>query len=79
MATLVKFRIEPTRSVIAIFPQLKESNGLRTDLITCYSHNGQHSAAAPEYVAKLRKAKPKEFTDLKEELESIGYNLRVFK
>lgn len=44
---------------------------------TCYAHIGQHSECSPEYVANLEKATPEQYADLKDELESIGYNLEI--
>lgn len=76
MATLVKFYKEGN-SILAVFPQHKDFNGYRRDNLTCYSHVGQHSVAAPEYVKNLRLADNKEYHDLKEELTSIGYDLKI--
>ena len=76
MATLVRFYKEG-KDVLAIFPQHKEFNGYRRDNLSCYSHIGQHSLAAPEYVKRLHEASKNEYTDLLSELESIGYNLKV--
>lgn len=44
---------------------------------TCYAHIGQHSECSPEYVANLTKATPAQYAELKQELESIGYNLQI--
>jgi hypothetical protein len=75
--TLVIFKSE-LGGVVAIFPKLKYGfNGYRNDLVTCYSHIGQHSACAPEYFKNLPNAKEKEYLPLKKELENIGYNLTV--
>ena len=63
--------------VFAVFPDDKQFNGYRTDLVTCYSHVGQHSTCALEYFGKLIPSKPNEYNDLKIELESIGYNLEI--
>ena len=81
MATLVKFRYNETREdLFAFFPQLKfSSNGYRIDLKTSYSHIGQHSSCAIEYVNQSRPATETEYADLKKELESIGYILKVCK
>lgn len=81
MATLVKFRVHPVNNdLMAFFPQLKYGyNGYRNDLKTCYSHIGQHSACAKEYEQECRPATPEEYKELKEELESIGYVLKVCK
>lgn len=44
---------------------------------TCYASIGQHSACSPDYVKDLPLATKKEYTELKNELESLGYNLKV--
>lgn len=74
--TKVKFYKE-FESVLAVFPELNEGNGYRTDLKLCYSHNGQHSTAAIEYTKKLKKAKPSEYKELANELTKIGYYLEI--
>lgn len=76
MATLVKF-LKEGKDILAIFPQHKEFNGYRRDNLSCYSHIGQHSVAAPEYIKRLNEASKKEYADLQTELESIGYTLKV--
>ena len=63
--------------VFAVFPNDKQFNGYRTDLVTCYAHIGQHSTCALEYFEGLRPATSKEYNDLKTELESLGYNLEI--
>lgn len=80
MATLVKFRVHPANGdLIAFFPQLVFSfNGYRKNH-TCYAHIGQHSACNVEYVKECRPAKESEYSALKTELESIGYNLKICK
>lgn len=48
--------------------------------VTTYQHVGQHSAA--EYftcIAKSKPATPAEYSDLKQELEGLGYNIKVIK
>jgi hypothetical protein len=79
--TLVKFYQHPVNGdQFALFPQLKAGfNGYRNDLLTCYSHIGQHSSCAPDYVKECRAMKESEYAGLKTELESIGYNLKVVK
>lgn len=60
--------------VIALFPTL-EHNG---SLIVSYEHLGQHGGA--DYggcIQRTRPAKPHEYANLKAELESLGYRLRV--
>jgi len=42
-----------------------------------YAHLGQHSACSPDYVKDLPIATKKEYTELLNELKSLGYNLKV--
>lgn len=60
--------------VLAVFPELKESNGYRHDNVRCYSHVGQHSAMAIDYLAGKSTATEKEYHDLLNELISVGYD-----
>lgn len=79
--TLVRFLYnEKTEDLFAYFPQhfynkRTHGHGVRT----CYSHVGQHSACTIEYAKESRVATPAEYADLKKELESIGYELRICK
>ncbi len=81
MATLVKFRQAHTNEIIAYFPQLKYNKRIHgNDLNTSYSHVGQHSACSGDYIKCLcRPANESEYLPLKQELESIGYTLKVCK
>jgi len=72
--TAVQFR-KLKGEVIAIFPYEIES---RTSVLS-YAHNGQHSEAAWHINSFTRPASPSEYSDLKTELESIGYNLDVIQ
>jgi hypothetical protein len=64
--------------VIALFPTIP-ANHSGTDVMS-YAHVGQHSAASPDIVvARTRPAKPHEYANLKRELESIGYRLKVYQ
>lgn len=48
--------------------------------VTTYQTIGQHSAANYQHcIAKSKPATEQEYTDLKKELETIGYNLKVVK
>lgn len=77
MATLVKFRYNKANNdLFAYFPQLRTN--LANDF-TCYSHVGQHSSASPAYVRASDEATPEQYADLKTELESIGYTLKICK
>jgi hypothetical protein len=49
------------------------------DRLMSYMHVGQHSEATIEFCVSCRLATPDEYADLKAELESIGYDLKVCK
>lgn len=44
-----------------------------------YAHIGQHGGCSIVYARKCKKATPEQYADLKNELESIGYNLNIIK
>ena len=73
-ATQVSFRMWKGQ-VIALFPyEIADNRGS----IQSYMRLGQHSAADYHHiVANSRPATPIERNALKEELESIGYNLQI--
>ena len=79
--TPVLFRMFAPRDggeCIAIFPAEPGTN----DQYTCnsYLHKGQHGACDPYSLMRItRRATPDEYHDLKTELESIGYQLRVIE
>lgn len=62
--------------IIAMFPELPGNNQY---WLTClsYLHVGQHGAASVELVFHTLPATPDEYSDLKAELESIGYDLHI--
>jgi hypothetical protein len=63
--------------ITAVFPTepgLPESGSM-----TCYAHVGQHSSCSYGWYVGTKAANPEEYSDLREELESIGYKLRVYK
>lgn len=65
--------------VVALFPEIPtDCNGR---FCQSYEHLGQHSSASYNHVvSKLTvRAKAKEYAELKTELESIGYKLKVFQ
>ncbi len=67
-----------TGCVIALFP----ATAYNTDPTLClsYEHIGQHGAADGRgIIAKTTPASPEEYRDLKAELESMGYNLKVYQ
>jgi hypothetical protein len=84
MKTLVKFLIdigdeaEEQDQVFAYFPN-DNWNSTNTSYKSSYSHIGQHSACLDEYANDCPAATPEQYADLKQELESIGYNLKVCK
>ena len=74
--TKVVFRKYKDGNIIALFPYIDEGN----NNCGCYMRVGQHGAAYYKYVIKGTKpAKSDEYKSLKEELESMGYNLQVIK
>ena len=80
MATLVKFRKDNTGEITAVFPQLKYNKRLYgNNMITSYAHIGQHTGACKEWIKETESANESEYSDLKQELESIGYNLKICK
>lgn len=78
--TLVIFRKwrQKNGSIIALFPEIPADHvGL---YCSSYEHVGQHGAA--DYVTVMQRSKPampSEYADLKKELESNHYKLRVIK
>ena len=82
MATLVRYIIAGDE-VVAIFPQLKYNKRLYgNDMVTSYTHIGQHSACHVEW-ANDRKLHPlatnEQYADLHNELIGIGYELKICK
>lgn len=71
----VKFLIHPEcpDEVFAYFPNVEGSPGFKM----CYSHIGQHSSCHPDYAKESRRATPEEYDSLKNELESIGYEIEI--
>jgi len=76
--TLVVFRYwhkdKDYPNVIALFPEIED----HWPYCSSYEHIGQHGGA--DYhgvVASTRPASESEYRDLKEELESLGYNLLI--
>ena len=64
--------------VDALFPGL--AGNMNPDTCLCYSHIGQHSAANLAYMLSItRLASESEYSDLKGELEQIGYSLNIIE
>lgn len=76
MKTKVEFLYEMDGSgeVFAYFPNTKFNDN---DLRDCYSHIGQHSSCSIDYAENCKEAKYEDYSDLKSELENIGYKLEV--
>ena len=75
--TKVIFRKFKDGEVIALFPELQANDNHAH--CQSYMHVGQHGSANYDVNAKNKLATESEYKDLKEELESIGYNLDVRK
>ena len=77
--TRVNFRMTPKRAgepeIIAFFPDAPARFGR----ILSYMHIGQHEEAAFDYFLECTPATPKQYEELKKELESLGYNLNIYK
>jgi hypothetical protein len=81
MSTLVTFRKFTDGDVIALFPENKARCGLLAhngnQFIMSYMHIGQHGGASDDLIDDLSPATADEYSDLKVELTSIGYELEV--
>ena len=67
---------ELTCNVFAFMPKELHNNS-NPKLFTSYAHIEQHSACCLEYANECKEATSIEYSDLKKELESIGYNLNI--
>lgn len=79
--TAVKFLIEKPEGdlpcqVFAFFPNDIYTHTSR-GTFTSYAHVGQHSPCHIDYANECKEATPEQYADLKSELESIGYKLKV--
>lgn len=72
MATKVVFRKFRDGQIIALFPEYKEQNG-----ILSYMAIGQHGASDYGIIRKTAPAKENEYFSLLNELQYIGYNVKV--
>jgi hypothetical protein len=78
MSDLVTFRKFPDGAVIALFPKLFEGQDIHgRPFISSYMHIGQHSGASDDLISDLSPATVDEYSNLKAELTSIGYDLEV--
>ena len=73
--TKVIFRVwRGTHDVIALFPEEDEGHGY----CSSYEHIGQHGGADYQgMIGSTRPASPVEYEALRQELESIGYDLEI--
>ncbi len=75
--TKVIFRKFSDGSIIALFPELTDN---KKYTVSSYMHVGQHSDADYQNVISQTKlATENEYQVLKNELESLGYELNVIK
>ena len=75
--TDIVFRKFKDGQIIALMPHEVDTN---KGLVCTYMHVGQHSSGDYNYVVSITKlATEDEFADLKKELESIGYDIKVIK
>ena len=76
--TDVVFRKFQEGDIIAIFPkEIYNEVIYGKNRVLSYQHIGQHGGCNTVLITELQKATKREYSDLKKELESIGYNLRV--
>lgn len=72
MATKVIFRKYRDGQIIALFPEFKEKNG-----VLSYMTVGQHGMVDYNVIRATKPAKPTEYSSLLNELQYIGYNVKV--
>ncbi len=74
--TKVVFRKFKKGDILALFPGIESGRGF----VESYQHIGQHGGADYRHCIDVTKpATPEEYSDLQQELESIGYNLLIRK
>jgi len=71
----VQFRKLSDGVVIAVFPYQIEGE----NYVGCYIHIGQHGSTYWDINHNTTAAKPSEYSNLLQELESIGYNIKIIK
>lgn len=60
----------------AFFPNDRYNHHER-GVFTSYAHIGQHSACHIDYAKECEPATPEQYSELKTELEGIGYKLNI--
>ena len=73
--TKVIFRKFKDGDIIALFPEI--AGDMNPSTMMSYQHVGQHGAA--DCIESTKLADPEEYEDLKKELETVGYVLKVCK
>lgn len=73
--TKVIFRKFPEGEIIAAFPEIRDYPD--QDLIDSYMNIGQHGPASIHIINELQPATHEEYSDLYDELISIGYDLVI--
>ncbi len=68
---------EGTEQVFTFFPEMYYNKELYETTFTMYAHIGQHGACHIDYIEKCRPATKEEYSNLFNELESLGYNLQI--
>ena len=72
--TLTIFRKHANGEILALFPLVPEQDGL----VSSYLHCGQHGAADYGHcIATTKPASPAEYKELQEELEGLGYVVKI--
>jgi len=73
--TTVIFRKFSDGDILAVFPEMPGDSSIGT--CGSYQHIGQHGACSIFISDITKPATPREYADLKAELEMIGYNLAI--
>lgn len=77
--TKVIFRkFTATDDIIAIFPELVGTQDWENDCMS-YMTIGQHGAASVDLAKYTQPCTDREYSKLKKELESLGYNLQIVR
>lgn len=72
--------VNTNKDLFAFFPDENYNYNLYgNDSKVCYAHFGQHSSCHIAYAKESRPATEEEYSDLKKELESIGYELEIME
>ena len=72
--TDVMFRVERDGTILAVFPHKVQT---KDGFVSCYDSVSGHNVMDYKYRKHTKKGKPEQYADLKQELESIGYDLNI--